>query len=677
VTIATASATPPAWWRIGLMPPLVATLPLALLVVALLAGFGMQMQRERQASLTRTVATLQAALEAELQADTRLLKLLAATAGPASAEAFRSAAQGVLARDPGWHNLALEDAQARQIDLRRPAEAPPTPLPDPASLARVLQSGRPAFSGQRDGLVSLRVPVLREEVVRLAVVAEIPLASLAADLARLPLPPGWALRLTDAQGETLVERGPPPLGTPPLGTPGAEAGTLSRQVGETGWRLAITPAPFGRITWLFGLGSVLALLLGLGLAARLAWRGRAAVALHQQHQAEALAHAADLERRRADLLATVSHELRAPLTGLLGYTELLSRAELPPTPHAWVQQQRRAGQALLALVGDVLDFARLEDGAIALEDTSLDLFELLEDAAALLRAVAQQKALGLVIQRDPGLPRWVRGDPLRLRQVVINLLGNAIKFTAQGEVVLSARIVARPERLEISVSDTGIGICEEALPRIFDRFQQGADDTARRFGGSGLGLAICRRLVVAMGGTITAESLPGRGSRFTLRVPFRPGQPPDDGSREGEPRMPLRILVAEDVPASRLLLVAVLERAGHAVTAVEDGPRALAAVHGTPFDLAMVDLRMPGLDGFGVAAALRTLPGERGRMKLVALTAEAPEEVEAACQEAGFDALLRKPFETRRLLGLVEALGRHPAPRHEAAARSGGVWSDN
>jgi CheY-like chemotaxis protein/anti-sigma regulatory factor (Ser/Thr protein kinase) len=364
---------------------------------------------------------------------------------------------------------------------------------------------------------------------------------------------------------------------------------------------------------------------------------------------------AEMEGRRNELLVTVSHELRTPLTGLLGHVELLGQSDLSPQQRGWVEQQRRAGQALLGLLGDVADFARLETGEIAIEVTDLDLLALLEECAALMRPLAQQKGLRLRSRLDPGLPRWVKGDPMRLRQVVTNLLGNAVKFTVQGEVTLSARVTGSPASLTITVTDTGIGIPPERLSEVFERIRpgghgEGAEAAGRRIGAGGLGLAIARRLVEGMGGGIWAESTPGHGSRFSFALPLRPGQPPAP-SRGG-----LRVLVAEDVTASRLLLRAVLERAGHEVTAAEDGTQALAAAQLGRFDIALLDLHMPGVDGLGVARALRALPDGAGRLPLVALTADAEESVGEACRAAGFDAVIRKPFETRRLLGLIGGL---------------------
>lgn len=666
--------------RLTLFAPFLAVLPLAAFGLMLSLALRAEREADRQADLQRAATALSVALEAELRGGIRVLEALAGSARLAAGDlvSFRAEAQRVIARDPAWFTVVLTDGERQLLNLRYPAEAALPPLRDPASVASVLRTGRALPSGLLDGFVALRVPVRVDGSVRFSLMAALEASAYARVLDRAELPRGWSAILLDAEGRMIARAASgsaapedlrPALAQPRqmLSLPSVTAYAVP--VGDSRWTLvaAATPDTFAAtvLGWLVLATGAAAVLAGIGVAARIASRHRGQEAMRHRSHAEALARAADHDRRRTDMLATVSHELRAPLTGLLGYTDLLAKADLPPTAKAWVEQQRRAGQALLALIGDVLDFARLDEGAVELEDADIEIAQLLEDCAGLMRSVAQQKGLGLRVQLDPGLPRWMRGDPMRLRQITTNLISNAIKFTERGEIVVSARLTARPERVEVAVVDTGIGIAPEALPRIFDRFRQGGADTARRFGGSGLGLAICRRLVEAMGGAIGAESKPGEGSRFVFWVPYRPGAAPLAPAHDAA----LRILVAEDVAASRLLLTAVLERAGHAVTATEDGPAALAALHGAAFDLAVLDLHMPGLDGFGVAAALRTLPGEQGRVPLIALTAEQPEEVEPACRAAGFDAVLRKPFETRRLLGLIDALrGRAADPAARPAA---------
>lgn len=666
-----APATRRFWSRLAILAPFLAVLPLAAYGLLLMLGLRAERAADRREDLQRTATNLAGVVEAELRAGIRALEALAGSQHIRANDlaGFRQEAQRLLAQEPFWYTIALTDGDRQLVNLRYPAEAPLPVIGDLAAVGSVLRSGHSAPGGLMDGRIPLRVPVRVDGAVRFALVASEEAAAFAQVLDRAIISPGWSALLLDGEGRMIARASTgtaspealrPALQQPRQVVESDAMVAYAVPVGETRWHLVMAVPPPGftdaALGWLFAAAGLSALLAGVGVAARVVMRHRGHDALQQRRQAEALARASEQERRRADMLATVSHELRAPLTGLLGYTDLLAKAELPPKAQAWVEQQRRAGQALLALIGDVLDFARLEDGAVELEDADIEIAQLLEDCAGLMRGVAQQKGLGMRVEIDPGLPRWVRGDPLRLRQVTTNLLSNAIKFTEQGEIVLSARLTPRPERVEVAVTDTGIGIPAEQLPRIFDRFRQATADTARRFGGSGLGLAICRRLVDAMGGAIGAESLPGQGSRLAFWFPFRPGAAPLASPRAGA----LRILVAEDVTASRMLLQAVLERAGHVVHAAEDGPRALAALHGARFDLLVLDLHMPGLDGFGVAAALRTLPGEQGRVPMIALTAEAPEEVEPACREAGFDAVLRKPFETRRLLGLIDALRGYP-----------------
>lgn len=659
-------------YRLLLVSPLLAILPLAAYAVALFLGVQAARESDMRGDLQRAAIGLAAAVEAELRAGRSALEALAGsfTLETGDLDAFREEARRVLAREPGWYTVALLDADRQLLNLRYPPEAP-LPAASELPVGPVLQTGRPSPGGLRDGRITLRVPVRIDGAVRYALVAVLEPAALAEALEQSGPHPGWSALLFDAEGRLIASSS----GTaaraealrPALAHPGEALAieddwlAFTQPVGETRWTVAVAmrSGSFARTagSWLIAAAGLSAFVAALGIGVSTIGRQRRAEAERLRRETEERARLMEQERRRADLLATVSHELRVPLTGLLGYTDLLAQTPLPPTAKAWVEQQRRAGQTLLALIGDVLDFARLEEGAIGLEDTDIDLLELLEDSAGLMRSLAQQKGISLVVTADRGLPRWVRGDPLRLRQVLTNLLGNAVKFTDFGQVVLSARLTARPERLELAVSDTGAGIPPEQLQVIFDRFEQGSADTARRFGGSGLGLAICRRLVTAMGGSITAESRPGKGSRFVLHIPFRPGAAPRSVARPGA----LRILVAEDVPACRLLTETVLRRAGHEVTTAEDGARALAAMHAASFDLVVLDLHMPGLDGFGVAAALRSMPGEQGRLPLIALTGDSPEEVEMRCRQAGFDAVLRKPFETRRLLGLIEALAGRPA----------------
>jgi CheY-like chemotaxis protein len=321
--------------------------------------------------------------------------------------------------------------------------------------------------------------------------------------------------------------------------------------------------------------------------------------------------------------------------------EAVSRLELPAEARPLLHAGRQAAEEAEAILADMRDVAGLEAGILTVEEADIDLPAALEDCVAAVRGAALAKEVPLHLAADPGLPRWIRGDPRRLRRVLTGMLREAVASASAGEVTLSARLAPQPGSVEILVSDAA----------------------APGTGGGRPPSALCRLLAAAMGGGLTTEE----AGRLVLRLPFRPGAPP------APPGRGLRVLVAEDVAAARLLLTAVLERGGHRVTATEDGARALAALHGGSFDMLILDLHMPGMDGCGVAAAVRAMPGETGRVPILALTADPPEEVEAGCREAGFDAVLRKPFETRRLLGVVEALrGRTDGVAREASRMAAG-----
>lgn len=643
--------------RLVLASPFLALIPLAAFGLLLLLAVAADRRADRQDDVLRSATALVAGLDAELRAGLRALDALSGSPRLAEGDlaGFRLEAQRLLAREPQWFTIALTDGERQLLNLRYPEGALMPPVQDLAAVGSVLRSGLPAPGGLVEGRVSFRVPVRTNGVVRYALVATQEATSFAQLLDRAGLRPDWSALLLDGEGRMIAR----------AASGGAEAETLrpaldqrrtpivvgdllalALPVGDSRWSLVVAAPRHGLaeagLGWLIAALGTAALLAALGLAARLQRRDRGQAAQMQRRQAEALTRALKQERRRIELMTAVSQDLRPPLAALLAQTARLADAGLPPPARDWVEDQRRAGTALLALVDDVLDFARLEDGGIVLEDADIEIAALLDDCAARLRPLAQEKGLALRVAIDPGLPRWLRGDPLRLRQVILRLLEHAIGASAAGEVLLAARLTPRPEQVEIAVADTGPGLPPEDLARLFE-------------GGAaagGFGLALCRLLARAMGGGIAAANLPGRGTRLTFQLPFRPGAAPP-APRSGPA---LRVLVAEDVTASRMLLTTMLSRAGHVVTAVEDGTAALAALHGAGFDMAVLDLQMPGLGGLGVARAVREMPGTLSRVPLIALTADPGEWVEADCRAAGFDAVLRKPFETRRLLGLVDGL---------------------
>lgn len=365
-------------------------------------------------------------------------------------------------------------------------------------------------------------------------------------------------------------------------------------------------------------------------------------------------------------LARVSHEIRTPMSAVLGFARLAQAEALPPRAQECLDRILWSGERLLSVVGEILDFSRLESGRMGLEAVSFDLGAEARAILATFGPAAREKGLELGLDLPGGEPGWVKGDPLRLGQILTNLLGNALKFTDRGGVRLEVAASGASRAFAFAVKDTGIGIPPEAAQRIFSPFEQAAADTARRFGGTGLGLAIARELVERMGGTLALASSPGRGSTFsfTLELPEAQALP------EAPEPVPVpdltgrRILLAEDHPLNQELARAVLEGAGAQVTSAWNGAEALARIEEEAFDAVLLDLHMPGMDGREAARRIRA----SGRaLPLLAMTAEGGPE--APFLEAGMDEVLTKPVEPRLLL---EALARRfhaPAGRPAETSR--------
>lgn len=420
--------------------------------------------------------------------------------------------------------------------------------------------------------------------------------------------------------------------------------------------------------------------------------GLIAVPLYFASLLKALTHAIE-DARRANLaksrfLANMSHEFRTPLNGLSGMSELLASTRLDPEQRGYVETLQAASRSLLSLVEDVLDISAIEAGKLKLKQEAFALRDLLAEIDLVMRPQARAKQLDYVVEVDAAVPDRLRGDAGHLRQVLVNLLSNAIKFTPTGEVRLEIAANGSPQggsqRLRFTVTDTGVGIPASARAKLFEAFEQADNSLSRKHAGSGLGTTIAKGLTEAMGGSIGFESREHAGSRFWVELPFElvaaevsasvPAEqgasrlepmPPSEAARNviafSDPFLrhrarvrPLRTLVADDHAANRMVLQGVLQKAGHRVFVADDGEAALDALAASEFDLALVDLHMPGLSGVDLIRQLRVMEaGSPRRTPVVVLSADATPEAVQSCTTAGARAFLTKPFVVARLLDVI------------------------
>jgi signal transduction histidine kinase/CheY-like chemotaxis protein len=384
---------------------------------------------------------------------------------------------------------------------------------------------------------------------------------------------------------------------------------------------------------------------------------------------------------KSEFLATISHEIRTPMNGVLGMLELVEGDEVAPVQRQRIETARRSAEGLLELLDDILNFSKMEAGKAVADLATCDPAQIANAVVELLRPKAEAKGLALSVHMGPSVPEAVVTDPTRLRQILFNLIGNAIKFTKSGEVRVRAHRGddLRNERflLEFEVEDTGIGIAPNIEPKLFHHFTQADSSITRNYGGSGLGLAISKRLCELLGGSISVSSTPGKGSVFRFSIAASLG---DAAALQGKPTAeqaaqlvmpPLRMLVVDDNTVNQQVISGLLVRVGHSVATADSGPMAIAAVRDAvsqPFDVVLMDVQMPDMDGLTATRRIRALPPPHNATPVIALTAHASRSSRAECLGAGMNGFISKPVRLHALLGEIAAVLDLPTDQHRAEA---------